>query len=68
MRCLHSRLICGVPRLHRCFVSQALALGHKVVVVVNKIDRPASRPEYVVDTTFDLFCELNASDEQLDFQ
>jgi len=40
----------------------------KVLVVVNKIDRPAARPEYVVDTVFDLFVELGATDEQTDFQ
>jgi len=38
-----------------------------VLVVVNKIDKPAARPEYVIDKTFDLFCELGASDEQTDF-
>lgn len=43
-------------------------MGHKVVVVVNKIDRPSARPDYVVDKTFDLFCELDAADEQLDFK
>lgn len=43
-------------------------MGHKVVVVVNKIDRPSARPDYVVDTTFDLFAELDATDEQIDFQ
>ena len=37
------------------------------MLVVNKIDRPAARPEYVVDMTFDLFCELGATDEQTDF-
>jgi GTP-binding protein len=52
----------------RFVLKKALALGHKVVVVVNKIDRPSARPDYVVDKSFDLFCELNASDEQLDFQ
>ncbi|KAA8498234.1 putative elongation factor TypA-like SVR3, chloroplastic [Porphyridium purpureum] len=51
----------------RFVLKKALSLGLKVVVVVNKIDRPASRPEWVVDTTFDLFCELGATDEQTDF-
>lgn len=37
-------------------------------MVVNKIDRPSARPEYVVDKTFDLFCDLNANDMQSDFQ
>ena len=40
----------------------------KALVVVNKIDRPAARPDYVVDKVFDLFCELGASDEQTDFR
>jgi GTP-binding protein len=39
----------------------------QVLVVVNKIDRPAARPDYVIDTTFDLFCDLGADDEQCDF-
>ena len=38
------------------------------MVVVNKIDRPAARPDYVVDKAFDLFCELGATDEQTDFK
>merc|ERR1719238_2331511 len=51
----------------RFVLKKALALGHKILVVVNKIDKPASRPEYVIDKTFDLFCELGATDEQTDF-
>jgi predicted membrane GTPase involved in stress response len=39
----------------------------QVVVVVNKIDRPAARPEWVVDSTFELFMDLGASDEQCEF-
>jgi GTP-binding protein len=39
----------------------------QVVVVVNKIDRPAARPEWVVDSTFELFMDLGANDEQCDF-
>ncbi len=38
------------------------------MVVVNKIDRPAARPDYVVDKAFDLFCDLGATDEQTDFR
>ena len=38
------------------------------MLVVNKIDRPAARPDYVVDMAFDLFVELGASDEQTDFR
>jgi len=51
----------------RFVLKKALAMGHRVLVVVNKIDKPAARPDYVVDKTFDLFCELGASDEQTDF-
>ncbi|HEB58650.1 MAG TPA: translational GTPase TypA [Gammaproteobacteria bacterium] len=50
------------------FVTQkALAQGLKPIVVINKIDRPGSRPDWVLDQTFDLFDRLGASDEQLDF-
>ncbi|OYD07088.1 translational GTPase TypA [Paludifilum halophilum] len=46
---------------------QALERGHKAIVVVNKIDRANARPNYVVDTTFDLFIDLGATEEQADF-
>ncbi len=46
---------------------KSLELHLKPILVVNKIDRPDARPHDVVDMTFDLFCELNATDEQLDF-
>jgi len=46
---------------------KSLELGHKVLVVINKIDKPMARSEKVVDLTFDLFATLGASDEQLDF-
>ena len=50
------------------FVTQkALARGLKPIVVINKIDRPGARPDWVLDQTFDLFDRLGASDEQLDF-
>ena len=50
------------------FVTQkAFALGLKPIVVINKIDRPGARPDWVVDQTFDLFDNLGATDEQLDF-
>ncbi len=50
------------------FVTQkALALGLKPIVVINKIDRPGARPDWVLDQTFDLFDRLGATDEQLDF-
>jgi len=48
-------------------LKKSLELHLKPIVVVNKIDRPNARPHEVVDMTFDLFCELNATDEQLDF-
>ncbi len=51
----------------RFVTRKALALGHKAIVVVNKIDRPGSRPGWVLDRTFDLFDQLGATDEQLDF-
>jgi GTP-binding protein len=51
----------------RFVTRKALALGLKAIVVVNKIDRPGSRPAWVIDQTFDLFDELGASDAQLDF-
>ncbi len=46
---------------------KALALGLKPIVVVNKIDRPDGRPEEVLDEVFDLFVNLGANDEQLEF-
>ncbi|QQR83979.1 translational GTPase TypA [Candidatus Peregrinibacteria bacterium] len=46
---------------------KSLELGHKVLVVINKIDKPMARPDEVVDLTFDLFASLGASDQQLDF-
>ncbi len=48
-------------------LKKSLELHLKPIVVINKIDRPAARPTEVVNKTFDLFCELNATDEQLDF-
>lgn len=48
-------------------LKKSLELHLKPILVVNKIDRPNARPEEVVNLTFDLFCELNATDEQLDF-
>ena len=51
------------------FVTQkALALGLKPIVVINKIDKPSARPGWVLDQTFDLFANLDATDEQLDFE
>lgn len=51
----------------RFVLDKALRRGMKALVVVNKIDRPAARPDYVVDKVFDLMMELGATDEQIDF-
>lgn len=51
----------------RFVLHKALELGLKPIVVINKIDRPDARPHEVLDEIFDLFVELDASDEQLDF-
>ncbi|MGP1928987.1 MAG: translational GTPase TypA [Arsenophonus sp. NC-WZS1-MAG3] len=56
------------PMPQTCFVTKkAFAYGLKPIVVVNKIDRPGVRPDWVVDQVFDLFVNLEATDEQLDF-
>ena len=51
----------------RFVTRKALALGLKPIVVVNKVDRPGARPDWVVNQTFDLFDKLDATEEQLDF-
>jgi GTP-binding protein len=51
----------------RFVLKKSLELGQRPIVVINKIDRPGARPEEVVNLVFDLFCELNANEEQLDF-
>ena len=51
----------------RFVLKKSLDLGLRPIVVINKIDRPGARPEAVVDMVFDLFCELDADEEQLDF-
>jgi GTP-binding protein len=51
----------------RFVTRKALALGHKAIVVVNKVDRPGARPHWVIDQTFELFDKLGATDQQLDF-
>ncbi|MCF7846817.1 MAG: translational GTPase TypA [Candidatus Gracilibacteria bacterium] len=48
-------------------LKKSLEQKKKVLVVINKIDKPAARPEWVVDQVFDLFVKLGATDEQLDF-
>ncbi|RFC40673.1 MAG: GTP-binding protein [Candidatus Nitrotoga sp. CP45] len=51
----------------RFVTRKALALGLRPIVVINKIDRPGARPEWVVDHTFDLFDKLGATEAQMDF-
>ncbi|MBP6859467.1 MAG: translational GTPase TypA [Candidatus Magasanikbacteria bacterium] len=51
----------------RFVLKKALQMGHKVIVVINKIDKPGARPNWVLDKTFDLFVELGASDEVAEF-
>ena len=51
----------------RFVTEKALAQGLKPIVVINKIDRPGARPDWVLDQTFDLFDRLGATDEQMDF-
>src|SRR5262245_47235341 len=56
------------PMPHTKFVlKKALELGHKAIVVINKVDKPDAQVEEVVNKTFDLFVSLHATDEQLDF-
>ena len=51
----------------RFVTSKAFARGLKPIVVINKIDKPSARPDWVMDQVFDLFDNLGATDEQLDF-
>ncbi|KUJ74325.1 GTP-binding protein TypA [Thiomicrospira sp. XS5] len=51
----------------RFVTEKALKQGLKPIVVINKIDRPGARPDWVLDQTFDLFDRLGATDEQMDF-
>ena len=51
----------------RFVTRKALAQGLKPIVVVNKIDRPGARPDWVINHTFDLFDKLGATEAQLDF-
>jgi GTP-binding protein len=46
---------------------KAIQAGHKIIVVINKIDKPDARPEWALSATFDLFFELGASEEQVEF-
>ena len=51
----------------RVVAQKAFAMGFRPIVVVNKIDRPGARPDWVIDQVFDLFDKLGATNEQLDF-
>ncbi|MDO8598843.1 MAG: translational GTPase TypA [bacterium] len=51
----------------RFVLKHAIKAGHRIIVVINKIDKPAARPDWALDRTFDLFVELGASDAQADF-
>ncbi len=51
----------------RFVTKKALALGLRPIVVINKVDRPGARPDWVINQTFDLFDKLGATEEQLDF-
>ncbi|MBI4434090.1 translational GTPase TypA [Candidatus Uhrbacteria bacterium] len=51
----------------RFVLKHAIRAGHRIIVVINKIDKPAARPDWALTETFDLFVELGASDAQADF-
>jgi GTP-binding protein len=51
----------------RFVLKKALEAGHRIIVVINKIDKPDARPDWVLDQTFDLFVTLGANDHQTDF-
>lgn len=51
----------------RFVLKKAIEAGHRIIVVINKIDKPDARPDWVLDQTFDLFVTLGASDAQTDF-
>ena len=51
----------------RFVLRKALEVGHRAIVVINKVDRDGARPHWVLDQTFELFDQLGATDEQLDF-
>ncbi|MBI2483004.1 translational GTPase TypA [Candidatus Uhrbacteria bacterium] len=51
----------------RFVLKHAIRAGHRIIVVINKIDKPAARPDWALNQTFDLFVELGASDAQADF-
>ncbi|MDO8529809.1 MAG: translational GTPase TypA [bacterium] len=51
----------------RFVLKKALEMGHKIILVVNKIDKPGSRPQFALEATLELFLELGAGDHSLDF-
>ena len=51
----------------RFVLKKALEAGHRIILVINKIDKPDARPDWVLDQTFDLFVTLGANDRQTDF-
>jgi GTP-binding protein len=57
----------GVMPQTKFVVKKALSLGHRPIVVINKIDKPGGDPDRVVDEVFDLFAQMGASEEQLEF-
>ncbi|WP_428028608.1 GTP-binding protein, partial [Arcobacter sp.] len=57
----------GVMPQTKFVVKKALSLGHRPIVVINKIDKPGGDPDRVVDEVFDLFAQMDATDEQLEF-
>ncbi len=57
----------GVMPQTKFVVKKTLQLGHRPIVVVNKIDKPAGDPDRVVDEVFDLFADMDANEEQLEF-
>ena len=57
----------GVMPQTKFVVKKALSLGHRPIVVINKIDKPGGEPDRVVDEVFDLFAQMGATDEQLEF-
>ncbi|CAM3925164.1 translational GTPase TypA [Arcobacter cloacae] len=57
----------GVMPQTKFVVKKALSLGHRPIVVINKIDKPGGEPDRVVDEVFDLFANMDATEEQLEF-
>lgn len=51
----------------RFVLKKALEMGHKIILVINKIDKPAAEPDLVIEQTFELFLELSANDDQIEF-